>query len=99
VEAINLHGTFDIPRVGSSPVTLKMLSDINGLLTMPTRRNARAEHEPGTLDKCVGMLLSMSLLGGSAENAVNLGNAIQALLFSVYKEIDESLDPGSLVKH
>ncbi|MHC4397742.1 MAG: transposase [Planctomycetota bacterium] len=50
------------------------------------------------MDKCVGMLVSMSLLGGSAENAVDLGSTIQELLFNVYKEIQESPDPDSLVE-
>lgn len=98
MEAIHFHGTFDIPQDESSPVTNKIFRDIAGLLTMSTRRNKKVEHEPGTLNKCVGMLVSMSLLGGSAENAVDLGNALQELLFNVYKEIHDAPDPDSLVK-
>lgn len=93
MKGFNFYGTTTIAQDDNCPGTFKTLRDIKGLLTLSTRRNARVDHEPGTVEKCTAMLLSMSLLGCSADGTEEFGMAIQGMIHELLCDIKASPDP------
>ncbi|MHA1999924.1 MAG: hypothetical protein ACTSU9_17570, partial [Promethearchaeota archaeon] len=98
MEAVHFHGTTFIPRDTPRPGTFKTLQDINGLLTMSTRRNARVEHEPGTMEKAILMLITSIMAGCGLDDAAELIKSTQSLLYSILDFISESGDVAGTVE-
>lgn len=98
MEATNFHDDNCIPLDEYKPESIKALRDVHDALTMKTRRDARVNHEVGTVHRAILMLISSILLECGLENVILFLKAIQRIIYEILCLISGSLKPLTTLK-
>ena len=93
MESAKIHASIIKPRDETPFEGIKTLRKIAGVLTTPTKRDAIVNHEPGTVEKAVLVLLSSIMLDSGLDEGQALMEGIRNILYSTLDEIEHDPDP------
>ncbi|HME54192.1 MAG TPA: hypothetical protein VKM55_18345, partial [Candidatus Lokiarchaeia archaeon] len=92
------HETSGEPRDETQGAGIKILRDISRLLRMSTRRDAAVSHEPGTVAKASLMMISAIMLDSGLDDAKELLDSIQLILWTVLSWIIEATNKDTFLR-